>query len=557
MRFSIVESFSMSSRCHDHLSSGAALAVDALLGNGTNIVFGLPGIQLDALFSAFYDRRDALRLIDTRHEQGAAYMALGFAEASGKPGVFTVVPGPGLLNAGAALSTAYACGSPVVALIGQIDSKNIGGRLGDLHELPDQSGILERLVRAHDLVASPAEVPAALRQALEMVKSAGQGPVALELPPDVLAAETDTTAGAGSHLQSDTVPSDEVSRLCDMIAAAHNPLIFAGRGALHAAEPLARIARRIGVPVVAQGRAKGILPDSDPLALTLLGAADLWKGCDLVIAVGTRMRHALQAWERPPGVRIAAIDIDPTSAPAAKVADLLVQADARAALEALEAALPDQRRAAVPAVAEARSRARTRMEEELTPQMGFLRAIRQALGSEGRIVTDYTQIGYVAAIGYSVDAPGRLITSGYQGTLGYAFPTALGAKIAMPDKRVAAIVGDGGFMFTATELATAVKHRIGLVTLLFNDGKFGNVRRIQETVYGGRVIATDLVNPDFQSFVHSFGARAAQVHTPEELVEAMEEAFDSNLPTVIEIPVGEFPDPWPLIFPAVPAVAAR
>lgn len=546
----------MSISGQDNLPNGAELVVETLLREGTDIVFGLPGIQLDPLFSAFFDGRERLKLIDTRHEQGAAYMALGFAEASGKPGVFTVVPGPGLLNAGAALSTAYACGSPVIAMIGQIASSHIGMRLGDLHELPDQSGILERLSRSHELVRSPAQVPDALNRAFDQVAKPGRGPAALELPPDVLAGRTERLPAAARNATPAPLPMDALEQLAGMIASARNPMIFAGRGALHAAESLACIAKRLNVPVVTQGRAKGMLPDSDPLALNLLAASSLWRDCDLVIAIGTRMKRPLQTWPLPASTRLVAIDIDATSAPAVKMADLFIEADALAALQVLEPMLEGHDAKASSGIATAKADADARIEEALAPQLGFLKAIRQALGEEGCIVTDYTQIGYVASIGYPVEAPRRIITSGYQGTLGYAFATALGAKVAMPNKRVAAIVGDGGFLFTATELATAVKHRIGLVTLLFNDGKFGNVRRIQETLYGGKVIATDLVNPEFCAFVQSFGARAVQVASPDDLATAMEDAFGYDLPTVIEIPVGAFPDPWPLLYPALPEIAS-
>lgn len=540
----------------DNRPNGAELVVETLLREGTNIVFGLPGIQLDPLFCAFFDGRDRLRLIDTRHEQGAAYMALGFAEACGKPGVFTVVPGPGMLNAGAALSTAYACGSPVIALIGQIASSHIGMRLGDLHELPDQSGIVERLVRSHELVGSPAQVPDALGRAFDRISKPGQGPAALELPPDVLADSTERLPAAARTVTPAPLPMDDLAQLSGMIASARNPMIFAGRGALHAAEPLARIAKRMNVPVVSQGRAKGILPDSDPLALNLLAASSLWRDCDLIIAVGTRMKCPLQAWPLPADTHLVTIDIDATSAPAVRMADLFIEADALAALQALEPMLADHDAKTWFGVAGAKADADARIAAALAPQLGFLKAIRRALGEDGCIVTDYTQVGYVASVAYPVESPRRIITSGYQGTLGYAFATALGAKVAMPDKRVAAIVGDGGFLFTATELATAVKHRIGLVTLLFNDGKFGNVRRIQEAIYGGKVIATDLVNPEFCAFAESFGARAVQVASPDDLAAAMEEAFGYDLPTVIEIPVGVFPDPWPFLYPALPGIAS-
>ena len=542
-------------------ANGAALAVTSLIERGVTTVFGLPGIQLDAFFSALYDHRSRITVIDSRHEQGAAYMALGYAEATGKPGVFTVVPGPGMLNAGAAIATAYACGSPMLALIGQVQSTRIGEGHGELHELPDQAGIVSRLVRSHELVLSPQRVSPAIHNALDALERPGAGPAAIELPPDVLAARLPAdsppanTAPNAAH--SEKQDSNELASLAELIRGARRPIIFAGRGAAAAADELRRLAHRCGIPVVAQGRAKGILDDRDPLSLNYLSAAELWSGCDLAIAVGTRMKHPLRAWPRPQGMQLVVIDIDPLSAPAIGEADLFIRSDARMALAGLMELLPDLPVSFRPEILAAKKSAAAKMECGLAPQMAMLRAIRAVLPEDGIIVTDYTQVGYVANAAFPASQAGNLITSGYQGTLGYAFPTAIGAKVAHPNRQVVAIAGDGGFLFAATELATAVKHRIGVVTLVFNDGRFGNVRRIQETVYGGRVIATDLTNPDFLAFAKSFGAYGERARTPAELEQALNAAFGRDLPTVIEVPVGEFPDPWPLILPQLPDSAVR
>lgn len=537
-------------------ANGATLAVTSLIERGVTTVFGLPGIQLDALFSALHDHRSRVKVIDSRHEQGAAYMAFGYAEAAGKPGVFTVVPGPGMLNAGAAIATAYACGSPVLALIGQVDSTRIGKCYGELHELPDQAGIVSRLVRSHELVFSPQHVALAIHNALDILGRPGFGPAAIELPPDVLAAKVSSGHSPASATPHATDGEEQnrsrLASLAGLIRSARRPLIFAGRGAVAAADELRRLAHAYGIPVVAQGRAKGILDDRDPLSLNFLSAAELWSDCDLAIAVGTRMKHPLRAWPRPEGMRLAVIDIDPHSAPAVREADLFIRSDARTALPGLIELLPDLTVASRPEITVAKKTGAARMENALAPQMEMIRAIRSALPEDGVIVTDYTQVGYVANAAFPASQPGTLITSGYQGTLGYAFPTAIGAKVAHPNRQVVAIAGDGGFMFAATELATAVKHRIGVVTLIFNDGRYGNVRRIQETVYGGRVIATDLTNPDFPAFARSFGAYGERARTPAELEQALSDAFGRDLPTVIEVPVGEFPDPWPWILPGLP-----
>lgn len=534
--------------------TGGELLADTLIARGTDTIFGLPGIQLDPFFAALHDRQDRLRVIDTRHEQAAGYMAFGYSEASGRPGVLTVVPGPGMLNASAAIATAYACETSVLALVGQIATDRIGHGLGELHELPDQSGILSRLVRGHSLIRTPAGIAPALQEAFDRIETRGMGPAAIEIPPDVLAAPARPTSVSARPLGAIEPDPNLILQAASWVASATRPMIFLGRGAIHASDPVRQLAETHGIPVVSQGRGKGIVDNRNPLALNYRAAAELWQETDLVIAIGTRMKHVLLNWPRPDGMKLIVIDIDTESAPAARQADLMIRGDALlAAAELLNNVRPRSSPTLCPAEL---SRANTVMHEEfesrLAPQMNLLRAIRAVLPEDGILVTEYTQLGYVANAVFPCFHPGTIITSGYQGTLGFGFPTALGAKVACPEREVLALCGDGGFMFAATELATAVKHRIGLVTIVCNDGRFGNVQRIQREAYEGRIIATDLVNPEFMRFARSFGAHAVRVEDERALGQAMREGFGRDLPTVIELVLSELPDPWPLILPSLP-----
>ncbi|UXT85233.1 thiamine pyrophosphate-dependent enzyme [Agrobacterium tumefaciens] len=541
-------------------ATGGDVLVNALIAEGVDTIFGLPGIQLDSLFSALHGRQDQLRVVDTRHEQGAGYMAFGYAEASGRPGVFTVVPGPGMLNAGAAIATAYACESSVMALIGQISTDRIGAGLGELHELPDQSGIVSRLVRKHSLVRGTAEIEPAVGEAFEQLSHMGRGPVAIEIPPDVLAGPAIIRRSEARQVTPLEPDMSNIDRAAEMIRGAERPMIFVGRGATHAYEAIREIAMTCEIPVVSQGRGKGIMDDRDLLALNLRAAAELWSRTDLVIAIGTRMKHVLMNWPRPPGQTLIVIDIDEKSAPAARQADLLIHADSRLSSQALASALSGRVHIRSRRHAELNRASRAMhdaFERQLAPQMNLIRALRAALPEDGQMICEYTQIGYVANAVFPCFRPGTLITSGYQGTLGFGFPTALGAKVACPGRPTLAICGDGGFMFASNELATAVKHQIGLVTIVFNDGSFGNVKRIQRQNYGGRLIATDLVNPDFVRFARSFGANAVRVESESELGQAIREGFSQTLPTVIEVPLPELPDPWPLILPPAPVAVSQ
>jgi acetolactate synthase I/II/III large subunit len=239
------------------------------------------------------------------------------------------------------------------------------------------------------------------------------------------------------------------------------------------------------------------------------------------------------------------IDLDPIEITRHACPEVALLADAG---EALDALLPQVRTVDRPAwrrrSAEVKEQVQALYRRELAPQLAFLDAIRAALPEDGILVEDLTQVGYVARIAFSVHGPRQYLSSGYQGTLGHAYPSALGAKVAHPGRAVVALAGDGGFMYNVQELATAVQHGINVVALVFNDGAYGNVRRMQRAFYGNRVIASDLTNPDFVRLADSFGVFARRATDPEGLQDALEQALAQDGPAVVEVRVGEFPDPW-------------
>lgn len=534
--------------------TGGDLVAEALLSAGIDTVFALPGIQLDHLFNAFYPRRDDLRIIHARHEQGAAYMAFGYAEASGRIGTFAVVPGPGLLNAGAALSTAYACCSPVLGLVGQIRSDLIGAQRGELHELTDQSALVEGLSRWNARALTPESAGSGVAMAAAALTNGVARPAVVELPPDILAAPTRGQEDEQPFLESAVMPHvtpEEIGKAVAILREARAPLIVVGRGSLHAAAQVAELAHRLGSPVMSEGRARGILPDSDPLSVGMLAGKTLWHEADVVVLIGGRARHAMHNWKLRSDQKLIQIDIDRRTVGSVYPAAAGLVGDSAEVLDKLLPAMDwrvdNPERAAL--LAARKEQAQAAFREQLAPQMAWIDALREALPEDGVMVTEYTQIGYVAAAAFPVERPGTLITPGYQGTLGFGFATALGAKVALPDREVISINGDGGFLFTATELATAVRHRIGVVAVVFNDGYFTNVRRMQEEQHGGRVLATDLHNPDFVAFGRSFGARTALAETPQALADAIVASRGRDVPTLIEVPMPSVPDPWPLLRP--------
>ncbi|MCB4770005.1 thiamine pyrophosphate-dependent enzyme [Ancylobacter sp. Lp-2] len=533
-----------------HMTGGEAV-VDALKANGVETLYAIPGIQLDHLFNALYGAQNWLTIVNARHEQGVAYMALGHAQSTGEPGVYVCVPGPGFLNTAAALATAYAVRAPVLALIGQIASTAIGVGGGELHELPDQTAMVKGLTRWSGIARTPEEIPALMETAFAKLK-AGIAPVAVELPADVLLAAAELPAARAAVAAPPRAPiAHAVTRAAALLAQAKAPLIFVGSGAYGGEAALLRLAEHLEAPVVAHLQGRGVLPSTHKLAVGFAEGQRLWAEADVVLAVGTRFHEARRNWGERAGMRVIRVDIDPAQFSRGTPPEIAIEADAPLTLvalaEAVEAGPAKTDRA--DAIAALKAEIAAAFATRLAPQMAYVRALREVLPAEARIVADYTQIGYVSTGAFDVAAPRLLLTPGYQGTLGFAYATALGAKSANPEVPVVALCGDGGFLFTGNELATAVQHGIKAIGVVFVDGAYGNVRRMQEDLYGGKVVATGLTNPDFVRYAESFGAKARRAEGPEAFADALRWAMEQTGPTLIEVPVSKFPSPWDLLEP--------
>ena len=531
--------------------TGGEAIVKSLLTHEVNTLFALPGVQNDYLFNALYDAGDQIRVIHTRHEQGAAYMALGYALSTGKVGAYCVVPGVGFLNTTAALATAYSTNAKVLCLTGQIASTQIGRGFGMLHEIPDQLGILQSLTKWATRINSPAEAPALVAEAFRQLYTGRPRPVGLECPPDVLSAKTavDLTP-IQPELRRPPVDSDAIDQAAKLLGQAKNPLIFVGSGAIDAREEVLQLAEALQAPVVSNRSAHGVVSSRHYLSLRMPAAHTLWAKADVVLAVGARIQQPLLSWGYDNDLKVIRIDIDPTEQQRVAPPTVSLVADSKDALQAL-----------IPAVAKynkVRPSAKEDLEAlkaeidgrmaALEPQMTYLKIIRDELPDDGFFVEEMTQVGYISRFALPVYEPRTFITTGYQGTLGWGFATALGVKVAHPDKPVLSINGDGGFMFNVQELATAVQHQIGTVSLVFNDGAYGNVRRMQKENYGNRVIASDLRNPDFVKLAEAFGAQGILAKTSDEVRQAIRQGFATKGPTLIEVPVGEMPSPWSVSF---------
>jgi acetolactate synthase-1/2/3 large subunit len=532
------------------LMSGGDAVVRSILGHGVKAIYCLPGVQSDHLFNAMFDVGDALQVIHTRHEQGAAYMALGAALATGRPAVYSVVPGPGFLNTTAALATAHSTGARVLALIGQIPSRAIGKGHGLLHEIPDQIGILRTLTKWADRLGKPAEASALVGRAFWELTTARPRPVGLELPPDVLAARAEVElAPPLAPWPEPALDENAIARAADLLAKAECPVIFVGGGAIEAVVHVRALAEQLTAPVVAYRRGKGVLDERHPLSHTLPGGHALWAKADVVLAVGTRLQLPVSAWGVDDKLKIIKLDIDEAEIERLRKPEIGIVGDSVRVLRRLAEHLAHLQ----PMRTERLAMSRAVKEQVaadlavLAPQLGYLHAIRDVLPDNGVVIDELTQVGYSGRSAYEARAPRTYISSGYQGTLGWGVATALGAKHALGDVPVVAISGDGGFMFNVQELATAVRHRIPVVVVIFNDGAYGNVRNMQKSLHGNRVIGSDLANPDFVKLADSFGIAGHRLTAPEDLRRTLEKSLAAGEPALIEVPCGDMPSPWQFI----------
>ena len=536
------------------MRGGEALA-QSLAREGVEVVFGIPGIQMYGVIAGLRDAPD-IRMITTRHEQAATYMADGYARASGKPGVALVVPGVGLYNAASGIATAYARSSPVLVIAGQIPRGAIGKGRGAVHGIADQGGTVRSVTKWQRQALRPREVPDAVFEAFRQMRSGRPRPVLLEMPPEA-GVEREEVALRNPARISRIVPSqDDLRDAATVIAQSRTPLIFAGGGVARsdAEAALVKLAEATNIPVVTSSGGKGTIPDNHPLSYgscfsprgerqEMNQLFEVMQSADVVIGIGARFSLGNPAGEASTLVNI---NIDDGELTKVQSNTIPLHGDARATIEALLPVLLDAGAGERPSPTEAAVAARRlisyydiRLKE---PQYPVLDAMQRGIPEDAFIVWDVTQFGYYARTHYPVNHPKTYIDSGYQFNLGYACPTALGVKVAQPDRAVICMAGDSGFMFNASELSTAVKYGINVVTVIFRNDSYGNVARDLETGFGG-TYETDLHNPDFVKFAESFGAVGMRADDPAELETLIPLALAQQAPVLIDVPFAEMAIP--------------
>lgn len=525
------------------LMTGGQALVQSLKVEGVLNVFGIPGIQLDWAFDALWEERDSIDVVHTRHEQATAYMADGFARSTGQIGACLVVPGPGLLNASGALATAYGCSSPVLCISGQLPTDVIGQQRGLLHEINNQAQTISSVCKHVDIAMSPEEVPQMVHRAMRELRTGRPRPVEIEVPQDVLERTAEVTLLEPEVFRQQEADTDGLAHAARILGQAERPLIFAGGGVLsgEAWEELRELAQMLEAPVLLTDNARGALSDRHHLAHRTAEARTLAPEADVILAVGTRLQLGPlgASIEAQPGQTLIRVDIDADEVARSRVPNLTLIGDARHALGALARDVPAHNRARPSREAELTALKQARAEElaQQEPLAGYGLAIRDELPDDGILVGENTQVGYWCSAGFPVYEPRTYLSTGYQHAIGAGFATALGVQVGNPDRAVVSINGDGGFMYNVQELATMAQFNLPVVAIVFDDGAYGNVRRIQERRFDGHTIGSELRNPNWTALAESFGVAGMRATSSDELRSVLREALASRAPTLIEVPM--------------------
>jgi acetolactate synthase-1/2/3 large subunit len=519
--------------------------VRRLCEHGVRHVFGYPGGQLTPIYDALA-REPSIRHVLARDEQAAAFMADGYARATGRPGVCLAVCGPGVYNAATALATAFTDSVPLLLISGQIASLHRGLRSGYYHE-NEQLQACTSMTKYRACALEASAVVEEVDHCFTVMTFGRPGPALLEVPLDVQRAGCSGLAWPplpeppSFRFQP---PAQEVEALARLVSAWKRPLLLAGGGVVSAgAEPqLARLADRLGAPVFHTLMGKAAVSADHPLKASLpwyratsdvtdmaSNFSPLFTQADGLLAVGCRFTQAATgSWALKPPTALAQIDLDPAEIGRHYPVALGLHADARLALDALLAALPPGRRE--PWALPVPPRQPWRL-----PGLDLVGPLRRALPRDAVVVADITRLSYILLAEFPVFEPRTFLHPAGFVAMGYGLPAALGAKAALPRRTVAAVVGDGCFLMSGMELATAVQEKLPVIVILINDSSLTLIKAIQQRRYESRFLGVDLVNPDFRLFAEAFGVRFWRVVSDVGFEEALREAVAAGEPALIEV----------------------
>lgn len=519
--------------------TGAEALIESLGVNGVRHIFGIPSTHTLEIYRAL-GQASGIEHVTTTHEQGAAFMADGYARATGRPGVCLVTAGPGVTNAATAIAEAYSDSVPVLCITAHIVSEDIGRARGHSHELRSQERVLEGITDEAHLILSPDRIPEAVHAAFHRFRTGRPRPVCLTVPVDVQ--EAPTTARIPPAPDDDPpAPDDDVlHRAAELLESAESPGVVVGGGTVAAAQEVVRLADRIDAPVVTTLNGRGVIPTGHALAASSVihrSVARFLEECDVVLALGTELSPA-DFWTGPLrlGGKLIQVDIDADQIGVNHPVDLPVVGDARAAASFIEEASRLASRHGSERAAEVRAAAYKEALVMGHSYLPWIQALRAAMPDDSTLALDVAMVaGFGAYPFYDLPGARTWMNPSGLGTLGYALPAAIGAKIARPERAVAALVGDGGFMFTMSELMVAAQHDLTLPVVVWNDRAFGEIRRLMRE-RGFEPLATDLHVPDLAALATAYNIRWTRADEPDDLALAVDVALSVDGPTIVEIP---------------------
>src|SRR3984957_5573768 len=530
-----------------------AYLVELLAANDIDTVFGIPGVHNLELYRGLTSAN--LRHVLVRHEQGAGFAADGFARLSGRPAAAFVISGPGLTNIMTAVAQAYSDSVPLLVVASAPVRASFGKQWGVLHELYDQAALAAGVFGIARSAHSAEDVRDHLRLCLASMRTGRPRPAYLEIPLDVLAEETALEADrfeAAPPLPQ--ASSDQIDAAVRLLGVAARPLIIAGGGARGAAAELHRLVETLDCPLVTTAAGKGVLAESHPAnfgtSLPYRPVQQLIADADVVLAVGTELAETdiYFATKLPLAGLLIRVDVDPVKLSDQYAADVCIWSDSKAALHAINQALARGSPDAAPragwlksmgGTAKIRAEIEGGLDSKARAQWSALRAIKAALPWDGVVFSDMTQIAYFGNYAYPVEGPGQWFHPSGYGTLGFALPAALGAKIGSPARAVIALAGDFGLQFTQQELMTAVEAGLSLPVVVWNNSGLGQIR---DDMVAAGIAQLGMIgrNPDFIALAKACGAEGYRVRDPAALTEALRTALGHAGPTLIEVIAPDF-----------------
>ena len=535
--------------------TGGEAVVRSLAAHNVDTVFGIPGTHNLGIYEALR-AMGGIRHILARHEQGAAFMADGYARASGEVGVCISTTGPAALNTLASLGTAFSDSSPVLCIASQIPAEGIGLDKGYLHECQDQLGSFAPVTKWRARADTVEAIPGVMREAFAQMLSGRPRPTAVEIPCDTLDESDEVTMPAPAEANRPAPDPEQVERAARLLRAARRPVIWAGGGVISsgAGAEVRQLAERLQAPIFTTVLGKGAVADDHPLAAgaTILhpAARAFLAESDLMLAVGTRFtEEETDRWGLCMPDSLIHIDIDPEEIDRNYPATVGVVGDARAALQLINSQLQDlgrQENGSAAGIAKLRQKIWRYCQARAPEGVELVQTLRKALPRDTIIVSDLTVAAYWCRRLLDIYEPRTNIYPWGFCTLGFGLPAAIGAKVARPDRPVVALCGDGGFLFNCQELAAAVQLDVPIVTLVFNDSAYGVLKPQQMARYG-QAHAVDLVNPDFVALAGAFGVDGCRVTSIEQLGPAVAKAIEADRSALIELP-GTLP--WPIMEPS-------